>query len=316
LNPPPHNQDNSNSLNPLNPTDPLANIPSLAELGAYLRSEREKQGITRNEISSRTKITIDQLTNLETGTFTGLAPVYAKGFLKSYAQAINIDHTSIILAYKKLTGQNDLDPRKPLLSKYREIDLSEDSGVSMTSSFVVFFVIVVLLVLLVIFNPSFHNFAANYLPFLDPIEASSEPSTSTPPPASETEKTPPSPQSLVPLGAPAAIPLRPLETIPSPSEVQPIDTAAPENPEPTAQSSGGTLKLTAVKATWAQIQVDNSTLIHVYFKEGETRSFSGEKSISLTCGDGKAIQGEWNGEDLGLLGSGGPMELTLPPPQG
>jgi cytoskeleton protein RodZ len=352
LNPP------SNTPDPPNPDspEPIASnqpesVANLAELGAYLRKEREKQGITRSEISSRTKITIDQLNNLEAGTFTGLAPVYAKGFLRSYAQTINLDPAWIIQEYKKHTSQVDSDPRKPLVTKYREIDLTGDNGISFGATLAVIAIIIIVFALLLIFNPTFHNFAADFLPFVDPVEISEDNSVDTDDTSDssfESSETaapvtpgsslggntsgsdysrPSPPQSLEPLAAPATIPLRPLGPTPTPppensdtsqntppSSDQDLSSASLNTPPPV--TPGGKLTLTAVKSTWGQVSVDNGPLQHVFFKEGETRSFVGEKSVTLTCGDGRAIQAMWNGQDMGFVGTEGPMEITWPPARG
>ncbi|MDR1080920.1 MAG: DUF4115 domain-containing protein [Deltaproteobacteria bacterium] len=75
------------------------------------------------------------------------------------------------------------------------------------------------------------------------------------------------------------------------------------------------MKLKALRATWAQVSVDNGPVIHVYFRAGEERSFDSKGSITLAAGDGAAVEAEWNGASVGPLGPEGPLELNFPLPR-
>jgi cytoskeletal protein RodZ len=318
-------------------------------MGAFLLSERERQGITRSEVSSRTKITMDQLANLEAGTFTGLAPVYARGFLKSYIQVLGLDPTEIIAEYKRLSGHADsTDPRKPLLSKYNPIDLDAEEGVSLGGLFAVILAAVAVLAVLTAFNRTVHNIAAGYLPFLSPwpedpaaeaaapespAPAGAAPEAGDPPAGSAQDAGIPAPAGPGVRGAQASAgggAAAPPALLPAPASGGPAAAQAPAGPRPAAPAAGdaraeesppapdvpgGTLRLRALRATWAQVAVDNKPVVHVYFKAGEERSFDSQSSITLAAGDGAAVEAEWNGRPLGALGPEGPLELNFPPPR-
>ncbi|MDR2352185.1 MAG: DUF4115 domain-containing protein [Deltaproteobacteria bacterium] len=291
---------------------PTLEFESLADLGSYLKNEREKAGLSCSEITIRTKITLDQLSNIEAGTFTGLAPVYAKGFLRSYAQTINLDPTEIVREYKRHTGELGANPYKPLTSKYRESDIVSEDGVGIGSVLAVLLAIVIALVLLVTFNSSFRDFAAQYISFLKPH---SETQSSNDSPVKSSSATL-SPEALK---APTSIPLPKPQGSNQASVTQNIQSLGVDSEGTQIQSErvaiieGGNLVLTAVSSTWAQLTVDNGPLIHVYFKEGESRRFNCGKSIVITAGNGKAIQAEWNGVVYQQLGQEGPVERTFPP---
>jgi cytoskeletal protein RodZ len=310
------------------------------ELGAYLLAERERQEISRSEIASRTKISMDQLVNLESGTFTGLAPVYARGFLRSYAMAVNIDPAVIVSEYKRLSGPADkTDPRKPLVTKYDPIDLDADEGVSFGTAFLVLLAAIAILAVLTAFNRTVHNLAAEYIPFLahwpEAPTASAAPAQTAPPGnvAPDTARAQPA-QPIPPAGEASGRPAAPgretLSLAAPPSGPEPAPAAsgggappAPSGPAllpasspgPEPPAPGGTLRLKALRATWAQVSVDNGPVIHVYFKAGEERSFDSKDSITLAAGNGAAVEAEWNGASLGPLGPEGPLELNFPPPR-
>ena len=75
---------------------------SAEKIGEYLRRERELRGITLEEISEGTKISKRLLEYMETGRWDDLpGEVFARGFLKSYAEFIGISHEEILLRYEE-----------------------------------------------------------------------------------------------------------------------------------------------------------------------------------------------------------------------
>lgn len=65
----------------------------LRELGALLREERERRGLTIEQVSDEIKITRTCITAIEDGNEDCLPhPVYARGFIKNYAKLLGMDH--------------------------------------------------------------------------------------------------------------------------------------------------------------------------------------------------------------------------------
>lgn len=63
----------------------------LCELGALLRAERERRGLSLDAVADQTKITRTCLTAIEEGNEKILPhPVYAKGFIKNYAKLLGM----------------------------------------------------------------------------------------------------------------------------------------------------------------------------------------------------------------------------------
>jgi len=94
---------------------------SAASAGARLRAEREKQGLSREEISARTKISERHLETIEGGRFHDLpGRTYAIGFARSYARALNIPEKDIVESVRDEMGvaapvmpQRNLDHLEP-----------------------------------------------------------------------------------------------------------------------------------------------------------------------------------------------------------
>jgi cytoskeleton protein RodZ len=75
----------------------------MKSLGEFLRTERQARGITLEQISADTRISMDMLRAIEQGNVEQLpAPVLIKGFLKAYAEKIGLDPEEVIVEYQNL----------------------------------------------------------------------------------------------------------------------------------------------------------------------------------------------------------------------
>lgn len=77
----------------------------LRELGALLKAERERRGLSENDVIDRIKIGRACLVAIEEGNKDGLPhPVYAKGFVKNYAKWLELDAEEIGEAFSAAIG--------------------------------------------------------------------------------------------------------------------------------------------------------------------------------------------------------------------
>jgi cytoskeletal protein RodZ len=258
------------------------NHPTLESLGQFLKEEREKASLTRSDISSRTKISLDQIAILEDGKLPNMAPVYARGFLKSYADLLNLDTESIVSEYRQLT-QCQQEEAQTLYISHVPTNLNNESKSSTLTIVALLLVALALLVAGFFISPSFRETITSILPdTLNEQVASILPSNT--------------------------------------------DQAAHANPTPIAEAQiaetspavfSGRLTLKAESATWAQVSVDDQPVEHLLLEPGQSRSFDGQNIINVICGNGQALRTEWNGQDHGLLGQSGPVEVSyqLSPPK-
>jgi cytoskeleton protein RodZ len=81
-------------------------------VGEQLKSAREAQGISLEDIASRTRIPTRHLESLERSDWTRLpAPTYTIGFAKSYAAVVGLDRNEIAEALRAEMGAGSLSPR-------------------------------------------------------------------------------------------------------------------------------------------------------------------------------------------------------------
>ena len=62
----------------------------MLKVGAYLRTQRERKGLSYEQIHEITRISPDVLRKIEAGQ-TLSAPIFLRGFVKNYAQALGLD---------------------------------------------------------------------------------------------------------------------------------------------------------------------------------------------------------------------------------
>lgn len=91
--------------------------PFMQSPGKLLREARERQGLTVEEVATRSRLPRNILEALEQDDFSHLGePVYARGYYRKYAAILNLSETSLIDAYQRLAEpQAASTPPKPLL---------------------------------------------------------------------------------------------------------------------------------------------------------------------------------------------------------
>ena len=90
---------------------PLDARDGFKQIGLTLRSARRSKGRSVSEVSDQLRISIDYLTKLEAGKFEELpAPVYVKGFLRSYGNSVGLVPDSLVARYIALTAGRDSKP--------------------------------------------------------------------------------------------------------------------------------------------------------------------------------------------------------------
>lgn len=80
-------------------------MDTIKSLGDRLRQERERQGLTIEDIAQKTYIRKKYLEAIESGDHSDLpGEVYVKGFLRSYAEALGLNGWDFVAEYNRLIG--------------------------------------------------------------------------------------------------------------------------------------------------------------------------------------------------------------------
>ena len=67
----------------------------MLKVGAYLRTQRERKGLSYEQIHEITRISPDVLRKIEEGSSLS-APIFLKGFIKNYARALGLDPVPLL----------------------------------------------------------------------------------------------------------------------------------------------------------------------------------------------------------------------------
>ena len=105
----------------------LAHTRGVTDVSGVLRAERERAGLTLEEISDRTKIKVTLLQALERGDFDRLpGEFFTRAFLRTYARELRLSPDEVVAAYDARHGR--VIPEKPeeQVAPVRSIDASDD----------------------------------------------------------------------------------------------------------------------------------------------------------------------------------------------
>jgi cytoskeleton protein RodZ len=89
----------------VNGEDSMDNGVPAPTIGERLRSAREAQGLSLDDVAARTRIPMRHLQQIERGDYAGLpAPTYSAGFIKTYARLVGLDGQALSDAYRAEIG--------------------------------------------------------------------------------------------------------------------------------------------------------------------------------------------------------------------
>lgn len=84
----------------------IQSLEDLRALGALLREMREARALTLEEAEVQTRIRLKFLHAIEAGDFSGLpSAAHAKGFLRNYAQYLQLDANALVARFSELSGE-------------------------------------------------------------------------------------------------------------------------------------------------------------------------------------------------------------------
>ena len=89
----------------------------MSSVGAYLRGLREQQGLSIDELSRATRVLHHYLEALESDDMASLpAPVFTKGFIRAYCQAIGADPEEALKLYDRSASRLPERPKIPIVA--------------------------------------------------------------------------------------------------------------------------------------------------------------------------------------------------------
>lgn len=276
----------------------------MTQLGERFREAREARGISISEASIATRILPRYLQAIEAGDVASLpGDVYARGFVRNYAQLLGLPVEEMVALYRKERGE----PTAPIKIVPAAVPPRTRSCL-IPSFFVTFFTVLLLLAAVYV--------VLNWTGMLTPPQTA-EGSTPTAIPATPT--TFPTPTDPPPDAIQSPLP-------PTPSPPQPtIDplapTATPETPGPgvSATPSAPVVVQAFVandqtsQGSWFTVNADGVPAFNALLRPGQSQTWSGQQEVFLNIGDISVVQLLLNGQNVaGFPGAvrGVPRRLT------
>lgn len=319
-------------------------------LGEFLRTEREKRGISIEQVASATKVGIRTLQSLENDLYTELPALpFVRGFVTSYCRFINLDPKEILTRYDDFLEKKSTErPNREGGHSGYAFEKKDGQQQSRTILIIAIITFIVLGGLAVFFlKPSLqHKRRSN----LEKLKAShQELASPSPSPtifAPATPLTTPSPLPEVKVEPPqkAAKKPEPKEQTeeessdetdsPEPAEVtahHPSPSTLPTNPTDPLDSGLGLkgteiahkLVFKTLADVWVRYQVDDRPVRKFIVRKGKTLILRGKSAVKIQVSNPSSVQFQHNGTPLRILKESkslqfkeGTATLIYPPEQG
>lgn len=307
------------------------------ELGALLRSEREKKNIDISDAAGQLKINAKYLRALEEGDASALPhPVYTRGFIRSYAKFLGMDPEEAREALGAAPGAASEKPAARAVPR-----AGAGSGKRQSRAGLMIFIILCLLAggLYYLWSAGHLEFikewrdkesrqsgglqsAESYIAAKDAEKARREAAGAALPPQEDSgaERALPlpgaNPLPAAPEPAPAFASLPPAETAIQPALPAEEPAAAEaaviaESPGPAGQHK---LIITAVEECWVHSNADKTDTRQFSLRKGDTFALTFADSLELKLGNAGGVQLRYDGSDLPPPGASGQVRtLTFPP---
>jgi cytoskeletal protein RodZ len=283
----------------------------MESFGAYLKQLREEKGLSLEEISTRTKITLKYLKALEEDDL-GRVPneLFAKGFIRSYARCLGLDEQDILFRFEKLAGSyyhqkvEETKTEQQKENQQKELARRKQALMQWGTLAAVFVLAVGLFIQNAIERRN------SQMP--DSLETKIEvPATSEQPLEMQTVNPPIEKNENIPA---ARADQKNIETPPTPLTINPprptlsvnSQTGLPaNNPKKQTASDPLTLKVEAVEKGWVLVKIDDSVIKEVSLDPGEKVDWTARKQFRLSLENAGGVRVEFNGKRLEPLGPRG-----------
>jgi cytoskeleton protein RodZ len=297
------------------PEEPARVSPGL---GAALRAERDKKGMSLDQVASVTKLRTPMLEALENEAWESLPhPVFVRGFIRTYAKVLGADEKYLLSLYEQVMPEKT-EPPPP-------------AAVPRRSRKGWYLIPILALVLLGIAfflwqgypSSSRKTQVSKNQAALQSAPKNEEKLKAAEPSKPEGEKEVASKQENIPAAAPVPSPDQNKEEPPGTEtglkddqeKPQPAVAEAQKEPVPAPEEKKDAFVLDAVvvETTWVRISIDGGEPKEYLFNPGFRTQWKAEEGFALLVGNAGGIQLELNGQKLGKLGNPGQVvRLRLP----
>ena len=300
--------------------------PQLTGFGEYLRRERELRGVTLEEISAATRISIRFLEAIESEELSKLpGGIFTRSFVRTYARFLGLDEERV-LTDCQLAGKQkpEVDIRRITANRARQ------NGAALRTRVIGLAVAAVLLTggyalfrhsrrvreqrtnTPIVVPPS-SSAPTTTNPAANPSTGASRPISVTPSQSLTPSVQQANPAQTAPTtsaGGTATAPTAPQGAPPSPeTKTKPAGPSAAAQPPPAAPGlSDLALHVAATERAWVAVDADGKTVLQKVLNPNEAESLKAHESFDVTVGNASGIVLTLDGATLKPLGRRGEVK--------
>jgi len=268
----------------------------VASFGEQLRRERERRGITLDEISLSTKIGTRMLRALEDEHFEQLpGGIFNKGFVRAYARHLGLDEEQTISDYLAAIGGTRPGEQLQAATPAETVDAQDNAGEQDVRAARVPWGVLAIALLIVAFGFAIWGFYRR--------EKSAEPLIVAPP--SVKAKTVPEGPPATGVRASATTSAQPghSDTSPAPAPVRPAESTASAAPAGVASPPASfTVVIKAREDSWLAITADGKEVMQDTLVAPAEKSVAAQKEVVVRAGNVGAVDFFFNGRKLPVQG--------------
>lgn len=287
---------------------------TLEEFGASLRAERERKGISLDEVSNRLKINVRMLRALEEGDSDHFPhAAYAKGFIRSYAGFLGLSAEEIneVLATIPSFAQK---------SDFVRVVESQPMDSQTSSGFLQ--VLILLVILGLLGGGGYYAWKSGVITqaYTWVMEKAQSLNNVTVPKNREAEKSAPLSASLPDEPLLRRIPERDVKSEPEkpsvPQQALPEKQPEPEKPVIMPEKAPADAKQVVIVATepcWIHSTADGTDTRQFSLRKGDTFALTFKENLEVKLGNAGGVSFRYNGEDLPPVGKPGQVKTIVFP---
>jgi cytoskeletal protein RodZ len=293
----------------------------VASFGAQLKQERERKGVTLEDISLTTKIGTRMLRALEEEHFDQLpGGIFNKGFIRAYARCVGMDEEQAIADYLVATGaipsvKKSENDQAPILEPPSREENPATAGLPWGTFAVVLLIVALGFAAWGFYSRESEKEVSDSPPPAQNATAANPPSTS-PLAAAEQSQPEKKPAESVDSSASTSKPIEPpvattaaSQLTPSPAVGTPASTSTASEPRPAVPANAPLqLLIKAREDSWLSISVDGETVTRALLTAPALKSVRAEKEIVVKAGNVGALDFEFNGKKLPTQGDYGEVK--------
>lgn len=279
-------------------------LEQLKEIGEYLYQIRQQHAISLDEVANKTFIPLRLLRAIEVGRGDLLPePIFIQGFIRRYGDVLGLNGTDLA---KQFTTTTSTSPEVPVAQgavatasasePSPEPRQNKPSGDSRSLVYVSSILLGVGTIAAIVYGISQLSSAPRQTASVSP---SLEPSATAPSPVASAAVASPTPAASASIAAVAA---------------SPSPTASPSS-SPSPSNAPIQVNLNLVNRSWLRIVVDGKTSFEGTLEQGENRSWTAQKSLTVLAGNAGGVAVAFNGGQSQPMGAAGAVVRRTFTPQ-